>query len=288
MAEVTRYDVAVIGTGAAGVSAVLTLKSLNKNFIWFGSETLSPKISLAEKIRNYPGLPFVTGAQMREVFLKQIREMDIEITPKQVTGVYAMGDHFGILCGQEMFESRTVILCTGVEAVKPILGELEFTGRGVSYCATCDGFLYRGKTIVVECTSKELEHEIEYLAGEAARVYLVPLYKDPQIMAENVEIIRKKPLSIEGTMKVQKVVFDDREIETDGVFMLKSAITPSVLVSGLDTADGHIVITRDGATNLAGCYAAGDCTGRPYQYTKAVGEGNVAAHSVVDYLAKNA
>lgn len=286
MKENTRYDVAVIGTGAAGVSAVLTLKSLNKSFIWFGSESLSPKISLAEKIRNYPGLPFTSGAEMREVFLKQIKEMDIEITSKTVTGVYAMGDHFGILCGQEMFEAQTVILCTGVEAVKPIPGELEYTGRGVSYCATCDGFLYKGKTIVVECTSKDLEHEIEYLAGEAAKVYLVPLYKGPQVNAKNVEIIRKKPLSIEGNMKVEKVVFDDREIETDGVFMLKSAITPSVLVGGLETADGHIVINRDGSTNLPGCFAAGDCTGRPYQYTKAVGEGNVAAHSAIDHLAR--
>ena len=89
-----------------------------------------------------------------------------------------MGEHFGILCDQEAFDAKIVLLCTGVEAVKPIPGELEFVGRGVSYCATCDGFLYKGKTIAVLCTSKELEHEIEYLATMAQKVYLFPLYKN--------------------------------------------------------------------------------------------------------------
>lgn len=272
------YDVAVIGTGAAGVSAALTLKSLNKNFIWFGSEMLSAKISSAEKIRNYPGLPFVSGEEMREVFLRQVSEMGIEITPQTVTGVYPAGDHYTLLCNREMFEAKTVIFCTGVESVKPIPGELEFVGRGVSYCAACDGFLYKGKTIAVECTAKDLEHEIETLASFADKVYLVPLYKDAAVTADNVEIIRSKPLAIEGGQKAERVVFADRTLEVDGVFMLKQAVAPSVLLNGLATEDGHIVVDRHCAANLKGCYAAGDCTGRPYQYAKAVGEGNVAAH----------
>ena len=279
------YDVAVIGTGAAGISAVLTLKALNKHLIWFGLPTLSSKISAAEKIRNYPGLPYVSGSEMRETFLRQTQEMGIEITPKTVTGIYPTGEHYSLLCGQEMFEAKAVILCAGVESVKPLPGELAFVGRGVSYCATCDGFLYKGKTIAVECTAKELEHEIEYLASLAAKVWLVPLYRNPEISADNVEIIRKKPLAIEGTKKAEKLVFDDREIAVDGIFMLKQAIAPSVLLSGLETADGHIVVDRNCATNQKGCFAAGDCTGRPYQYAKAVGEGNVAAHAAVDYLA---
>lgn len=279
------YDVAVIGTGAAGVSAALTLKALNQNFIWFGSERLSSKISSAEKIRNYPGLPFVSGEDMREVFLRQVSEMDIEITPKNVTGIYPTGNHYTILCNRDMFEAKTVILCTGVESVKPVSGELEFVGRGVSYCAACDGFLYKGKTIAVECTSKELEHEIETLASLADKVYLVPLYKDVAISADNVEMIAKKPLAIEGNQRAERVVFADRTIEVDGVFMLKQAVAPSVLLNGLETADGHIVVDRHCAANLKGCYAAGDCTGRPYQYAKAVGEGNVAAHEAAAFVA---
>ena len=195
------FDTAIIGTGPAGISAALTLKALKKNVILFGSGQLSGKIRAAEKIRNYPGLPTVTGSQMQQVFLRQLKEMEIHVTEKTVTGIYDMGDHYGILCDQEQFDAKTVILATGVEAVKPIEGELEFVGRGISYCATCDGFLYKDKTIAVLCTTKDLEHEIEYLAALAAKVYLIPLYKDVQVGGENIEIVMQKPQRITGAMK---------------------------------------------------------------------------------------
>ena len=280
------FDTAIIGTGPAGISAALTLKALKKDIILFGSEKLSQKIRVAEQIRNYPGLPGVSGVQMQEAFANQLAQMEISITDKTVTGIYNMGTHYGILCDQEMFEAKTIIMATGVEAVKPIPGELEFVGRGVSYCATCDGFLYKGKTIGVLCTTKDLEHEIEYLADLAEKVYLIPLYKHVEVKAENVEIIQKKPSAIAGGMKADKLVFEDREVTVDGIFMLKQAVAPSVLLYGLETADGHIIVDRACKTNLPGCFAAGDCTGRPYQYVKAAGEGNVAAHSAVEYLAQ--
>ena len=92
------------------------------------------------------------------------------------------------------------------------------------------------------------------------------------------------PLAIEGGKRVEKIVYKDRQIEVDGVFLLKTAIAPSALVPGLATDGGNVVVDRQGKTNLAGCFACGDCTGRPYQYAKAVGEGNVCAHSAVEYL----
>ena len=214
--------------------------------------------------------------------------MAIPITEKTVTGIYNMGTHYGLLCNQEMFEAKTVLLCTGVEAVKPIPGELEYVGRGVSYCATCDGFLYKGKTIAVLCTDKELEHEVAYLADMAEKVLLIPLYKNVAVKAENVEILRGMPTAITGSMKAEAIQFADASYAVDGIFMLKQAVTPSVLLFGLECKDGHIVVDRTCATNLPGCFAAGDCTGKPYQYVKAAGEGNVAAHSVIRYLAENA
>lgn len=280
------FDVAIIGTGPAGISAALTLKALKKSLILFGSSQLSGKIRAAEMIRNYPGLSMVSGQQMQACFRTQLEEMEIPITEKTVTGIYAMGTHYGLLCNQEMFEAKTVLLCTGVEAVKPIPGELEYVGRGVSYCATCDGFLYKDKTIAVVCTDKDLEHEIEYLAGLAGKVYLIPLYKNVAVEAQNMEILVKKPLEILGENKVSGIRFADGEYPVDGVFMLKQAVTPSVLLYGLDCSEGHILVDRACRTNLEGCFAAGDCTGKPYQYAKAVGEGNVAAHSIVQYLAQ--
>ena len=279
------FDVAIIGSGPAGISAALTLSSLGRNIIWFGSRQLSEKIKKAEKILNYPGLSSVSGEQMREAFLAQIDDMSIDITEKTVTGVYDMGDYYGILCDQESFEAKTVIFATGVEAVKPIEGELEYLGRGVSYCATCDGFLYKGKTIGVVCTSKEHEHEIEYLADIAEKVILVPLYKDVSVDRENIETVVEMPRAVVGGMKAEGLAFADRTFELDGIFFLKSAITPSALLRDLQVVDGHIVVNRNCETNLPGCFAAGDCTGRPYQYVKAAGEGNVAAHSANKYLA---
>lgn len=281
-----RYDCAIIGTGPAGLSAALTLKALNKTFLWFGSGRLSQKVRKAEKISNYPGLTNVSGEEMAAAFIRQIHQMDISVMEKTVTGVYPMGDYYGILCDQEMFEATTVILATGVESVKPIPGELELLGCGVSYCATCDGMLYRGKKIAVVCTSAEFEHEAAYLANLAQKVIFIPLYRGADLAGENIEVLRQMPRAILGTGRVEALEFDDSVIPLDGIFFLKSAVSPAALVMGLDTENGHVVIDRSCATNLPGFFAAGDCTGRPYQYVKAAGEGNVAAHSAVNYLSK--
>ena len=278
------YETIIIGTGAAGISAALTLKQLNKDFLWIGTKNLSYKINSAEKIRNYPGLSNVSGKEMKEIFIKQINDMDIEILDKQVTGVYDLSTHYAVLCGQDTYEAKTIILALGVESIKPVEGEIELLGQGVSYCATCDGFLYKGKDIIVVSSSKEFEHEAKYLASLANKVVYIPLYKDIDMDLANVEIIKGMPKKISKENKKMYLELKDSKLEADGIFMLKAAISPAVLVPGLEAAEGHIVVDRQMKTNLNGVFAAGDCTGRPYQYAKAVGEGNVAAHSVVNYL----
>lgn len=280
------FDSIIIGTGAAGISAALTLKQLNKNFLWIGPKNLSFKINSAEKIRNYPGLSSVSGVEMKNAFLKQINDMNIDILDKQVTGVYDLSTHYAVLCGDESYESKTIILALGVESVKPIKGEIELLGQGVSYCATCDGFLYKNKDIAVVATSKEFEGEVKYLASLANKVTFIPIYKDVDVNLENVTILKGMPKSITKENKKLYLDLNNEKIEADGVFMLKSAISPAVLVPGLEAQEGHIVVDRLCNTNLKGVFAAGDCTGRPYQYAKAVGEGNVSAHSVNQYLEK--
>ena len=282
-------DCIIIGSGPAGISAALTLKANGKSFLLFGSPNLSEKIEKAESIRNYPGFLGVTGKAFAQALQTQLAEQEIEVKNEKVGGVYALKDKF-VLSTQEggMYESKTVILACGVESTRQIEGEESFIGRGVSYCATCDGFLYKGKKIAVLCTTKRLEHEISHLAGFAEKVYLIPLYKPVEITGENIEIIRKMPVRIEGGKRVERLVFSQNGVEeglqVDGVFMLKDSLPPTHLVGGLQTEKGHILVDRGMATNIQGLFAAGDCTGRPYQYAKAVGEGNIAAHSVTEYL----
>lgn len=279
-------DCIIIGSGFAGVSAALTLKANGKSFLLFGKKSLSVKIEKAGEIRNYPGFYAVSGEALCAATRTQLEREEIDVLEQKVTGVYALKGKFLVTAeGDNTYESRTVILATGVETIKPIVGEEEFLGRGVSYCATCDGMLYKGKTIAVFCTSKELEREVEYLASLAKKVYLLPIYKGVSAFSENVEKIVKMPDRIEGGMKAQRLVLKGGQtLEIDGVFMLKESVSPSALVGGLTVENGHVTVDRACKTNLSGLFAAGDCTGRPYQYAKAVGEGNVAAHSVVEYL----
>ena len=280
-------DCVIVGSGLAGISAALTLKANGKSFLMLGKKSLSAKIEKADTVSNYPGLYSVSGTDFCDALKSQLAGEEIDVIEQKVTGVYAMKGKFLVTAeGDNTYESRTVILAAGVETVKPIAGEEEYLGRGVSYCATCDGMLYKDKTIAVLCTTKEAEHEVEYLAKLAKKVYLLPLYKGVAVAAENVEKILKMPEKIEGGLKVSSITLKGGQtLAVDGVFMLKDSVSPSALVGGLQVEKGHVVVDRACKTNLEGLFAAGDCTGRPYQYAKAAGEGTVAAHSVVEYLA---
>lgn len=281
------YDAAIIGTGVAGISAALTLQSRGKSILLIGKKDLSQKMRRAEKIRNYPGLGIVSGEEMVASFSKHLQEMNIGITDKHVTEISKVGDHYQILCGAETFEAYSVILAIGVANTQSYPNEEMLLGKGVSYCATCDGFLYAGKPIAVVCTSKDFESEIEYLSQVASHVYLVANYKDPKEFGKKVTVISGKNLKICGTDHVNGIVASNQEMAVNAVFILRDAIAPTAMIKGIGVDGTHIRVARDCSTDIAGCYAAGDCTGRPYQYAKAAGEGNVAAHSVLEYLSAN-
>ena len=281
------YDVAIIGTGPAGLSAALNLQIHNKTILWIGDPSLSEKISKAEQIRNYPGMTDVTGAEMAEAFRKQVDAMGLEIKDAMVNSILSFGTHYALMAGSEFFEAKSIILATGVATVGTLPGEGELLGMGVSYCATCDGGLYKGKTIAVICGAKRFEHEVQFLSELAQKVYFFPTYEDAGTLGDHVIRMDSRATGILGSGRVSAVLCKDgTAVEVDGVFCLRDAISLATLLPGLATENGHIQVDRSMATNLPGVFAAGDCTGRPYQYVKAAGEGNVAAHSVVSYLSK--
>lgn len=281
------HDCVIIGTGPAGLSAALNLKIHNKDFIWFGSKRLSEKVIKAEKIMNYPGIPAVTGKELFARFSEQIEEADLEIMEKTVTNIMKTGDYYVVLANNEAYKTKTVILCAGVMSARAMEHEDKMLGKGVSYCATCDGMFYRNQKIAVISNDPKFEHEVEYLADLASEVTFFPSYRDVKIERDNVTISKDAPVAVNGEDYVSSLTLRSEKIlECDGVFCLRNAIAPSTLMKGIEMENGHIVVNRKMETNFRGCFAAGDCTGRPYQYTKAVGEGNVAAHSCIEYLAE--
>ncbi|MCI8465219.1 MAG: NAD(P)/FAD-dependent oxidoreductase [Lachnospiraceae bacterium] len=280
-------DMAIVGSGPAGISAALNAKIRNKSHYLFGTVALSDKVRRSECISNYPGVSDVGGMELHRSFTNQLSQAGIEITEKRITGIYYMGEYFALLADQEEFYAKTVILATGVETIRPVPGERELLGRGVSYCATCDGNLYRGKKIAVVCDNIEMEEEVSYLSELAETIYYLPIFKGSNFSSDNAERLSSPLAGILGEKRVSGVRFKDgTEISVDGVFFLKESVSPAVLLPGLSVEDGHVAVNRNMETNIKGCYAAGDCTGVPYQIAKAVGEGNVAAHSAIKYLAK--
>ena len=274
------YDVAIVGGGIAGYSAALTAKNLRLNYLWLGDKNFGKKASKAEYVRNYPAFSG-DGAAFVQALQKQRKSEGILLTERRVDGIYKEKDAFLLTSGKESYSARTVILATGVEHSAG-LGD-EFVGRGVSYCAVCDGALYKGRKIAAVLYAEEELAEAEYLAGFASEVLLFAKFP-VTVKAANIRIMEESPKSVAGTERVQKLVTDQGEYAVDGVFLLGKAAPLAVLCGGLKTEGAHIICGRDLATNLGGMFAAGDITGRPYQFVKAAGEGCKAAYSVKDYL----
>ncbi len=280
------FDAAVIGTGPAGLSAAINLKLHNIDLVWFGAPQFSIKVERSEKIANYPGFEMITGPELNQRFTEHAKALELSPDDRIVTAVTAVKDRFMLLADNEIVEARAVILATGAVPPKGVIGEQELLGHGVSYCATCDGFMYKEKTIAVFCGDKRYEHEVDYLAGLAKKVYVGVPYSGYKTELPNIELLTAPIKKVLGEKHVSGIALTDgRELEVDGVFFLRNAVAHSALMPGLETDGAHIIVNRSMETNKAGCFAAGDCTGRPYQIAKAVGEGNTAAHSLLDYLA---
>ena len=279
-----RYDIAIIGSGPAGLSAALNARIRKKSFIVFGSKNLSTKLEKAEKINNYLGFYNRSGKEIKEEFEKHIEAMDINITEEKVNNIYSMGKYFSIMVNEKIYEATTIILATGVNFGKPFKGEEEFLGRGVGYCATCDAPLYKEKVVTIISYNKHEEKEANFLASVASKVYYVPMYKEEVEVDSSIEIIRDTPIKICGDKKANKLILKNSEIETDGIFILRDSISPGQLVPGLKLDGNHVEVDRKMQTNLKGCFAAGDIVGTPYQYIKAAGEGNIAALSAAAFI----
>ena len=283
-----RYDIAIIGTGPAGISAAITAKLRNKNIILFGNKDLSDKINKAHSIKNYTGLPNVTGEELATALKNHPNDLDIEITEKRVNAVYSMGEYFALQVGKEMIESKSLIIATGVTALKTLENEDEFLGRGVSYCATCDAHFCKGKDVAVIAYTKEAEEDALFLSEVCSSIKYFPLYDISNEIFDkygNIQIIKDKPIGFAGNMKAEKIICENSSYDAFSTFVVRNNISADKLVPGLKTDGTHIIVDLQMETNIKGLFACGDIAGKPYQYIKSAGQGNIAALSAIAYLA---
>ena len=264
-----RYDIVIIGGGIAGVSAALSCRNRGKSAAVVANGAQTSSLYKAESITNYPGVPSTSGKLLSEILLRQLADSGAELIRGRALSVIPLGESFGVAVGSEFTTCSALILATGITREKLYPGEGEFLGRGVSYCATCDGMLYRGKTVAVVGSGEEAAHDADFLESIGCTVLRM-----------------KKPLRYEicGGIKAETLLAEGEEHKVDAVFIIKDTVSVTTLVPGLEVSGGAIVTDRQMRTNIPGVFAAGDCTGKPYQLAKAAGEGNVAALSACAYI----
>ncbi|MBQ9828555.1 MAG: NAD(P)/FAD-dependent oxidoreductase, partial [Lachnospiraceae bacterium] len=242
-----RYDIAIIGTGPGGLEAAVTAKIRNKNIILFGSRDLSVKLRKAAKIENYLGYPDVTGRRLANAYKRHLDAMGIEITEDRIQMAYNMGDYYMLQgANNDMYEADAVIIASGVVSARPLKGEEENLGRGVSYCATCDASIVRGRDVAVIGYDKEQEEEARFLSEVASGVTYFPMYKGDPKLPKSVRVINEHPVELrrEGDSTWVKTREGAEEYPFFSVFVMREAIAPGRLVPGLETEGPHIKTDR--------------------------------------------
>lgn len=265
------YDVLVIGGGPAGLSAAVNVRARGKSVLVVSNPIEENPLWPSKMVDNHLGMPKMSGSEMLTRFRLHAESMGVEFRTGKVLSSIPVGDTWYVSIGSDMENAGAIVLAAGVARGKKFLGETEFLGRGVSYCATCDGMLYRGKPVAVLGYSESAKEEAGYLAGIGCSV---TYFHQP------------KTCVIEGTATLEKITCDGETLPVDAVFILRPTMAPTEIFPGLAVENGYVTVDRSMATNLPGVFAAGDCTGGPLQISKAVGEGLVAGQKAAVYVAE--
>ena len=267
----TSFDIIILGAGPGGISAALTAHARGRKALVVSNPAGTSSLAKAHVIDNYPGLTGMSGADMLAAMAKGLTEKGIPVVTGRVTGVMPMGKTFMVSAGTDVYMAKALIVATGSAQPKAYPGESELLGKGVSYCATCDGMLYRGKRVAVIGQSADAAEEADFLKSIGCEV-------------EYFDKSRARRFAVKGEGTVTALVADEVEYPVEGVFILRDTVASAVLLPNLALDGGHIAVDRQMTTSVPGVFAAGDCTGRPYQIAKAVGEGNIAALSADAYI----
>ncbi|MEG0797253.1 MAG: NAD(P)/FAD-dependent oxidoreductase [Acidaminococcaceae bacterium] len=282
-----QFDIAIIGGGPAGLSAAVTGAVRNKKIIIFDIHGFSPRLRKAHLVSNYLGFPEISGEELMNKFVEHALSFEPTVIKEKVMAVTEQDGSFSIATPKGFYEAKTIILAVGVSSSDVLSGEKEFLGRGVSYCATCDGYFYKGKKIAAIATVPEALEEIEFLAELCEEVIFLPRYELKTLPRhKNIKVVVEKPIEITGTDKVTGLRTTEAYYGVQGVFIFRESDPIDNLFPSLQLRGKSIYVDDQLTTNIEGIFAAGDCTGQPWQISRATGQGLRAALSAVSYLGK--
>lgn len=298
------YDLAIIGGGAAGLTAAIYAARAGLNFVvleqdgWGGGQ-----ITSAHTVENYPGVPRICGAELGETLKKQAETLGAEITLGKAERICVSDTNKEIvLHAGESVSAKAVIAATGAEPRKlNVAGEQQLLGRGVSYCAVCDGAFFTGKEVFVIGGGDTAVEDAIYLSSICKHVTLVHRREtfravktrvDALLRLQNVTVHCNETLqAITGTEKVDGVVLQNgersRHCRADGVFIAvgRIPVTDYLADLSLKTENGYVLAGEDCKTDIDGLFAAGDIRGKPLrQVVTAVADGANAVYSALAYL----
>ena len=279
------YDVIILGAGPAGISASLYTKRANlKTLIVYNDKSGLEKASLIE---NYYGFKNgITGEELYNTGIEQAKNIGVEVLKEEVVKIENNIEHFNVVTTKNEYQAKNLILATGNKKSRPkIKGIEKFEGKGVSYCAICDGFFYRNRSVAVLGSGNYAISETNELINIADNITILTNGKEaPEFRADNVKVDTKEIEEIEGEDKVEEVKFKDgTTIKTDGIFVAEGVAGSSEFAKklGIITQKDKIVVNENMETNIKGIYACGDCTGGLLQVSKAVYEGAKAGLEVI-------
>lgn len=279
------FDVIIIGAGPAGISTGLYTKRANlKTMIIYQNNSSLEK---AELIENYYGFSKgIIGKDLYKEGINQAKNLGIELKNEEVINIKMKENGFDIITDKNEYKTKNIVLATGNKKNVPkIKGIQEFEGRGISYCAVCDGFFYRNKDIAVIGNGKYAISETNELINLANQItILTDGEKAPEIRADNVKIDTRKIEEIQGEKRVEQIKLEDNTIiKTDGIFVAKGVAGSNEFAKklGIITNKDKIVVNEKMETNIPGIYACGDCTGGVLQISKAVYEGTKAGLEII-------
>ena len=300
-----QTQVVVIGAGIAGLTAAIYLKRSNVDFVVLDKGAPGGKLNNIHEIENYTGFMPVSGPELAQNLLKQTQNLGISVDYGNVEGIKKDAKGFSIFAEDDIYHCNSIIIATGMSNRKECVpGEKEYLGRGVSYCATCDGNFFKGKTVAVVGYEDHAVEDVIYLAGLAKKVYFflpqdlqtVDAHRETLFGLKNVEIHMHAPLlSISGERLVESVdvLEEGKEITypVNGIFPLFGEAPSLAFASnlGISNEKQFIVVNQNMETSVPGIFACGDIVSKKLrQLITAASDGAIAATSAIAYTRASA